>query len=209
MIDASTRLRLAREAAGFATAAEAAERFGWTYATYVSHENGSRGIRASMIPAYARAFKVSGAWLLDGSSPRQAPDAPPEPARPLAGHGGFSEPAMAEYTPATPIEGRAIEAMVASLAPGWRHRVIWRAGRSWHPYAVLKGDLVVIGTPPHAAPDDLVLATWSDPDDVTTLCQRSSGGDGVTLPPGEDRPLSDPAILGTVALVIRPPRLPA
>ena len=38
------RLRRAREAAGYATAAEGAARSGVKYYTYVQHENGTRGI---------------------------------------------------------------------------------------------------------------------------------------------------------------------
>ncbi len=64
------RLREARQAAGFATAGEAAERFRWTTQTYRAHENGSRGFRPTAAKIYARAFKVSPQWLLYGTGDR-------------------------------------------------------------------------------------------------------------------------------------------
>lgn len=36
------------------------------YATYVSHENGARGIRVKAARDYARAFKVDASWILYG-----------------------------------------------------------------------------------------------------------------------------------------------
>lgn len=59
------RLQLARENAKFPTARAAATRFGWSYHTYVQHENGTRGIGRSA-GKYAKAFKVSEGWLLTG-----------------------------------------------------------------------------------------------------------------------------------------------
>ena len=61
----SARLKAARIAAGFESAAAAAARFGWPYPTYAQHESGSGlGRNAAR---YARAFKVSEAWLLTGT----------------------------------------------------------------------------------------------------------------------------------------------
>lgn len=62
------RLRVAREHAGFKTAAEAAISLGKKYQTYAAHENGSRGVvRAA--PVYARRFRVSLDWLLRNLGP--------------------------------------------------------------------------------------------------------------------------------------------
>jgi SOS-response transcriptional repressor LexA len=63
--DTSKRLEQARIAAGFAEAKSAAAFFGWKYDTYAQHENGTRGISRAA-ERYARAFKVSLAWLLTG-----------------------------------------------------------------------------------------------------------------------------------------------
>lgn len=59
------RLQLARRAASFSTAAEAAEAMNLVYSTYAGHENGNRGIRANL-ERYARRFNVSTDWLLTG-----------------------------------------------------------------------------------------------------------------------------------------------
>ncbi|MEO0870483.1 MAG: S24 family peptidase [Pseudomonadota bacterium] len=60
------RIRKSRINAGYETAQEAADAFGWKYATYVGHENGQRGARADSLQRYARAFRVPVEWLLTG-----------------------------------------------------------------------------------------------------------------------------------------------
>lgn len=54
----SERLRRARVAKGFASAREAARHFGWNEVTYITHENGTRGLRVSTARVYAKAFGV-------------------------------------------------------------------------------------------------------------------------------------------------------
>lgn len=59
------RLERARKDRGFEDAKAAAKFFGWSYDTYAQHENGTRGlVRAAA--KYAKAFRVSEAWLLTG-----------------------------------------------------------------------------------------------------------------------------------------------
>lgn len=65
------RLKAARERAGYATAAEAARRFGWPEPGYRHHENGTAGFAASAAE-YAKAFGVSPGWLLFGEGPNQS-----------------------------------------------------------------------------------------------------------------------------------------
>jgi hypothetical protein len=65
--DASARLRLARQRAGFASAAAAAAEFGWPEGAYRHHENGTRGLKLPTARRYAKAFAVSLNWLLDGT----------------------------------------------------------------------------------------------------------------------------------------------
>ncbi|MEO0624100.1 MAG: LexA family transcriptional regulator [Pseudomonadota bacterium] len=60
------RLKLAREEAGFRTAAEAAQAFNWNEVTYRAHESGQNGIRPSVAERYARRFRVSPTWLMFG-----------------------------------------------------------------------------------------------------------------------------------------------
>ena len=66
----ANRLMRARRHAGYETAREAAEAYGWNKNTYKSHENGKRGIRAAVAQRYAAAFGISAAWILTGE---QAP----------------------------------------------------------------------------------------------------------------------------------------
>lgn len=60
------RLKIARERAGYSSAAEVARKFGWTETTYRAHENGQRNIPRERAPIYARAFRVAPEWLLYG-----------------------------------------------------------------------------------------------------------------------------------------------
>lgn len=63
------RLRWARKAAGFASAAQASRTHGWNAAAYRHHENGITGFRPGRAADYARAFKVSVEWLILGVGP--------------------------------------------------------------------------------------------------------------------------------------------
>lgn len=67
MSDPNERLTSARKDAGFKSAAEAAERFGWKYPTYAGHENGSRGLTVEAARDYSRAFRTTPEWLLFGT----------------------------------------------------------------------------------------------------------------------------------------------
>ena len=62
--DRSERLRAARKKAGFRSANEAANAFGWGAPGYRHHENGTRSFGASAAKKYGRAFKVKPGWLL-------------------------------------------------------------------------------------------------------------------------------------------------
>ena len=60
------RLRMARELAGYSSAAGAAEAFGWKYPTYSAHENGTRGFGREKAKKYAEIYRVSLDWLITG-----------------------------------------------------------------------------------------------------------------------------------------------
>jgi len=66
MTEINERLIIARERAGYETAADAARALGVKEPTYYSHENGTSGIRTPVAEKYARKFKVSLMWLLTG-----------------------------------------------------------------------------------------------------------------------------------------------
>lgn len=73
------RLRRAREARRYATPTEAAEAFGWNEVTYRAHENGGRGIKPAVAEKYAKALRVSPAWLMYGDGEPPETDSAPQP----------------------------------------------------------------------------------------------------------------------------------
>ncbi|KZK82997.1 Helix-turn-helix domain protein [Pseudovibrio sp. Ad13] len=75
------RLKAAREKAGFASAADAADALGIKTPTYTHHENGTRKPKAEAIERYARFFGVSLTWLMFG---KDLAPTEPEQARPTA-----------------------------------------------------------------------------------------------------------------------------
>lgn len=68
MNDPAIRLRQAREGAGYETAKEAAEAMNIPVATYIQHENGTRGFPKDRAARYARFFRTTPEWLLYGRS---------------------------------------------------------------------------------------------------------------------------------------------
>jgi hypothetical protein len=71
------RLRWSRERAGYTSIRAAAFAFGWNENTYKSHEQGIRqaeGLKTKHLERYARAFKVSQAWLATGMGDPMRPD---------------------------------------------------------------------------------------------------------------------------------------
>lgn len=90
MDDSASRLRMAREAAGYASATDAAKALGVPEQTYYAHENSSRGL-ARAGERYAKFFGVSLDWLMTGrgAGPKSAPPAPLDiHVRPVAGSAG-------------------------------------------------------------------------------------------------------------------------
>lgn len=76
-MDKATRLRQARIAAGFPSAAAAAERFGWKAAAYRHHENGTTGFLPDRALEYAQAYGVPVDWLLYARGPEPAGESRP------------------------------------------------------------------------------------------------------------------------------------
>jgi len=60
------RLKRARLTAGYRTASDAINRFGWRGSTYRAHENGQNQFDATTATTYARAYGVNAGWLLTG-----------------------------------------------------------------------------------------------------------------------------------------------
>lgn len=204
MTGEAERLREARRAAGFGTAQEAAARFGWTYPTYAGHENGSRGIRREALRIYARAFRVDLSWLMEGTGRGPGTALVPDQTLPA---GGFSESDAAPFLPSRPGQERSLRALADDLAPGLRHRLLYVARQPCPAFAILRGDVLVIGTPKQEEPGDVVVVTLAlpGPSDARTVLRQRIGAAivapvGASLPDEASRTVG---ILGTVAAVIR------
>lgn len=65
-MDIHDRLKTARTDAGYESASEAARALGINVATYVHHENGTRGFNIEAATKYSRRFGVALEWLLTG-----------------------------------------------------------------------------------------------------------------------------------------------
>jgi hypothetical protein len=72
MMEPNDRLQKARRDAGYENAVDAARAYGWGQSTYISHENGTRGLKPDVADRYAKAFRVPAEWLLFGKSKKAA-----------------------------------------------------------------------------------------------------------------------------------------
>ena len=82
MDDRAARLRQARLAAGFETAAAAAEAHGWNRNTYASNENGNAPYSWRRARDYASAFGVRPDWLYDAQGAAAGVGAASDPGQP-------------------------------------------------------------------------------------------------------------------------------
>lgn len=87
-MEPSDRLRTAREKAGFDKTVDAARAYGWGESTYISHENGTRGLKPGVAKKYAKAFKVPAEWILYGEPPKKTNGTPAGRVVPLVGYVG-------------------------------------------------------------------------------------------------------------------------
>ncbi len=86
MMEPSDRLQKARREAGYDNAVDAARAFGWGQSTYISHENGTRGLKPPVAEKYAKAFRVTPEWLLYGSKGKKTPAPADRRTVPLVGY---------------------------------------------------------------------------------------------------------------------------
>ena len=84
------RLRQARIDAGYSSAAEAAQRFGWQESAYRHHENGTRNYGPDAAKKYGRAFKVKPGWLLGLDKINDLPPTPSNAADELGVNGSVA-----------------------------------------------------------------------------------------------------------------------
>jgi len=66
------RLKSARISAGYKTATEAIDLFGWSSSTYRAHENGQNNFKLDYAKLYAEAYGVNPSWLLFGEADKDS-----------------------------------------------------------------------------------------------------------------------------------------
>lgn len=200
MTDTAHRLREAREAAGYATAGDAAKAFGWAYPTYAGHENGSRGVRPDLIRRYARAFKVNTLWLLDGIGDMRGPSG-------SAPSDGFREQDVSAFVPRTNQHDRLTSALAMAYASGARKPILYQANTTYATYGVFKGDVLVVGGPDMPSSLGLCVVTLADEQTGESQTVLRQAHRNALIPPigqgidGEED--MSAGILGNVLAVIR------
>ncbi len=210
MITFAERLKLARLAAGFDTGRAAADRFGWTYPTYSSHENGGRDPRIGAVQDYARAFDVDEQWLLwgKGRGPRSLGTAAAEPRAafaqpPQTRQREFAEPHVRPYMPrkATgPIP--AASAAEAAQQAGAALYVLAEDYREW---LLMADDILILDQKAAPSAGDIIVADLltAANQEANIVLRRWMPG-GLVPPLGEHAPAeAEFGILGVIKGAIR------
>lgn len=176
MSEQANRLRSARIAAGFPSAASAAEFLGERAPTYSGHENGSRGIPPEKARKYARAFRVTPEWILFGRG------------GPSASTGSDAAPPI-EQTALVPVYDVQASAGFGSIVDGEEHvaslafppdylRRLTRANPRDLKIITVKGDSMV----PTLSDDDVVMLDVSKRDlSYDGLFVIRDNGDGLLV----------------------------
>lgn len=153
----AARLRQVRELRGFRSAKEAALRFHFNYNTYSQHERGQSAITRAA-KDYARAFKVSEAWLLTGEG--EGPTESDRRSVPLMGYVGAGSEIEPDFEQVPPEGLEQIEVpfpmpadMVAfgvrgdSMLPVYKNGAIIIAYREQHrPLSQFYGEEAIVRT---------------------------------------------------------------
>lgn len=154
------------------------------------------GMNARSITAIAKALGVSAEWLTYGTgAPRTS----------LAA--GFHEPDVAPFFPADAPEQLVLGRVADLLGRGAKHVLYFRSSKDFPGFFVLRGDLLVVGTPARTQDGDIVVATLADMDtgEATTVLRQRFGD--LLVPPVGGRIADEhrfvPGILGTVVAILR------
>ncbi len=109
------RLIEARKRAGYRSAREAAAALGVNYQTYVSHENGNKGLSRSA-ERYAAAYRVSLDWLLRGHGSIADAGAPPSRVEAVSQRASQLSRTPIRQNRDLPILGQGAAALVGAVA---------------------------------------------------------------------------------------------
>jgi len=151
MSDLGKRLAQARRQVGFHSASEAARALGMPVPTYSAHENGSRAPERETAQKYARRFKVSLDWLLNGRDAERA-----VPMVPLVGYVGagaeahFYSDAQGPFDEVPAVEGAtdktvAVEIRGDSLGSFFDHALVYYDDMRAEVSPDMIGKLCVVG----------------------------------------------------------------
>lgn len=174
----SDRLRVAREKAGYDSAAAFTEAHGITESTYRSHENGTRGLTMAAAKQYAPLLGVEWLWLLEGTGPEQSsPKQRKNPARAATSPAPSVVYSPDQWPRDLPVLG------MAECGPGWY---------------LLNGEVIeMIGRPPELAGASKAFVVYVI---GTSMEPRYYAGERAYIHPGK------PVNIGDFVLVqIRPP----
>lgn len=111
----SARLRQAREEAKYSSASAFANAHGITVSTYVSHENGARGLTVDAAKRYASLLNVTWQWLIDGQSKGVEKNSP---SRVLTGKSLATEPELYGFAPLTRPDPRDVIPVLGATEGG-------------------------------------------------------------------------------------------
>lgn len=166
VMESHERLKMARERAGFETAADAARRFGWSESTYRAAENGARPPSKRKVVDYARAFRVSPEWILFGTG------GPEKKSVPLIGYIGsgaevfIMDEGIDSFDDVTPPPGISPNAVA----------IIVRGDSMWPRYS--EGDVIIYDentSPEHANGRECVVALQDGRRYVKNIRKNSDG----------------------------------
>lgn len=188
MIDLKDRLRQARIDAGYEDASTAVKEFGWTYSTYLGHENGSRGVKNPDVAKYAKAFGVSESYLLTGRSgtTTQNRDTPEN-------HKGHPETHVTPFTAPSDRTRTNILKLAETLSPRSKKVEVYQLRTHYPSLMLLSGDILIIDAHVTVATPGQIV--------VTLIGNAKSGSERTALrlaaSPHPIPPIGEPALDST------------
>lgn len=208
------RLKQAREAAGFTSGSDAANRFGWKVPTYLGHENGARNFGVDTAERYARAFRVAVEWLMFGrdiaASAVDAEESPSDSLVPVydvaasAGNGSHieDEEVLCNLAFDRSFLRRMTEARPSELA------IIRVKGHSMEPTLLDDDHVLVDRTKTNLSYDGLFVIRFDDALHIKRIGRSASRGNVLVISdhpsyPDLDMPKPDLDVIGRVLWVGR------
>ncbi|MEJ6397017.1 helix-turn-helix domain-containing protein [Yoonia sp. 208BN28-4] len=182
MFDAGERLKTARVNAGYASAQDACDAFGFKYPTYIGHENGHRGITTKAAQRYAQAYRVDSAWLLMGvSRGKQSPPhqgASIEFAQESSAPQGFGEQRVTPFVAKTDTAEAAITRFAKAIEPNLQSMYLYRIKADHLDLGLLTDDVLIADHKNPPSDGQIVIISMIDfeNNETSTILRRWHGG---------------------------------